>query len=58
MVKPSADLYRFAEHVTVLTRAAYQAGSLPAALLPNGMGSLISGTASRLYAFSAYPDRT
>ena len=45
-------------HVTMLTHAAYQPGSLPGTLLAYAMGNLILRLASRLDAFSVYPIRT
>ena len=45
-------------HITVLTPAAYQPGSLPGTLLAYAMGNLILRLASRLDAFSVYPIRT
>ena len=45
-------------HITVLTPAAYQPGSLPGTLLAYAMGNLILRLASRLDAFSVYPSRT
>ena len=45
-------------HVTMLTLAAYQPGSLPGTLLAYAMGNLILRLASRLDAFSVYPIRT
>ena len=44
--------------VARLTRAAYRAGGLPAALPAYAVGDLILGRASHLDAFSAYPYRT
>ena len=45
-------------HITALTPAAYQPGSLPGTLLAYAMGNLILRLASRLDAFSVYPIRT
>ena len=45
-------------HITMLTPAAYQPGSLPGTLLAYAMGNLILRLASRLDAFSVYPIRT
>ena len=45
-------------HITMLTSAAYQPGSLPGNLLAYAMGNLILRLASRLDAFSVYPIRT
>ena len=45
-------------HITMLTHAAYQPGSLPGTLLAYAMGNLILRLASRLDAFSVYPIRT
>ncbi len=45
-------------HVTMLTPAAYQPGSLPGTLLAYAMGNLILRLASCLDAFSVYPIRT
>jgi len=43
-----------AERIAALTPAAYQAGSLPAVLLPCGKGDLILKQVSHLDAFSGY----
>ena len=45
-------------HITALTPAAYQPGSLPGTLLAYAMGNLILRLASCLDAFSVYPIRT
>ena len=45
-------------HITTLTLAAYQPGSLPGTLLAYAMGNLILRLASCLDAFSVYPIRT
>ena len=45
-------------HITTLTPAAYQPGSLPGTLLAYAMGNLILRLASCLDAFSVYPIRT
>ena len=42
----------------MLTPVAYQRGHLPRPFSPEGDGILILEPASRLDAFSAYPDRT
>ena len=54
-LESSGDQHRSAEDVAVLAPAACPPGGLPG---PLPKGELISGTASRLDAFSGYPRRT
>ncbi len=57
-VKPSTISTPRLHRLHGLHPVAYQAGGLPAVLLPYGMGDLILGRVSHLDAFSGYLDRT
>ena len=57
-VKPSTISTPTLHPLPGLHAVAYQAGGLPAVLLPYGMGDLILGRVSHLDAFSGYLNRT